>query len=64
MPKFTVSFRGISGPGAGGEYVYAVKADSPAHATDLARAKADRLASRLNRGGTRLDPNPTSINQL
>lgn len=63
MSTFTIAFRGVSGPGAGGEYVYRVKADSPEAASAAAWVKASQPVHRLNRGNTELDPTPSAISE-
>lgn len=64
MPRWTVTRRGVEGPGAGGQYTHSVRADSADEAVEKTAAKAGRLLSRLNRGGTRLDPEPTYITRI
>jgi hypothetical protein len=64
MSRFTVTRRGASGPGVGGQYTYSTRADSPAEAVAKTAAKAERLHHRINRGGTVLDPEPTDITRI
>lgn len=64
MARFTVTRRGTSGPGTGGEYTYSARADSADEAAAKTAAKADRPLSRLNRGGTVLEPEPTDITRI
>ncbi|MFJ4785112.1 hypothetical protein [Streptomyces sp. NPDC088794] len=64
MPRFTVTRRGISGPGEGGQYTYSTRADSAEEAVAKTAAKADRPHHRINRGGTVLDPEPTDISRI
>lgn len=64
MARFTVTRRGVSGPGVDGQYTYSARADSPAEAVAKTAAKADGLLARLNRGNTRLDPTPTDITRI
>lgn len=61
MGRFSVTRRGVSGPGAGGQYTYSASADSAEEAVEKTAAKANRLLSRLNRGNTQLDPDPTDV---
>jgi hypothetical protein len=64
MARFTVTRRGTSGPGAGGQYTYSARADSVEEAVEKTAAKADRLLTRLNRGGTVLDPDPIDVTRI
>lgn len=64
MARFTVTRRGVSGPGEGGQYTYSARADSADEAVEKTAAKADRLLSRLNRGNTVLDPEPSDITRI
>lgn len=64
MARYTVTRRGTSGPGAGGQYTYSARADSPEEAVEKTAAKADQLHHRLNRGNTVLDPEPVDITRI
>ncbi|MEU5900597.1 MULTISPECIES: hypothetical protein [Streptomyces] len=64
MARYTVTRRGTSGPGAGGDYTYTARADSPEGAVTKTAAKAARLLHRLNRGGTELDPEPVNVTRI
>lgn len=64
MPHWTVSRRGIEGPGAGGEYTYSTHAATEAEAIAKTAAKAARRHHRLNRGGTKLDPAPINVTRI
>ncbi|MGW2048596.1 hypothetical protein ACWCPF_25945 [Streptomyces sp. NPDC001858] len=64
MSRFTVTRRGTSGPGIGGEYTYSARADSPEEAIAKTAAKANRPLARLNRGGTVLDPDPINVTRI
>ncbi|MGW7726245.1 hypothetical protein [Streptomyces canus] len=64
MARYTVSRRGASGPGAGGQYTYSTRADTAEEAVEKTAAKADRLHHRLNRGNTVLDPEPTDVTRI
>mgnify|MGYP001576749435 CR=1 FL=1 len=64
MSRWTVTREGVDGPGAGGQYTYSVRAESADEAVAKTAVKADRLLSRLNRGNTVLDPDPTDINRI
>lgn len=64
MPRYIVAFRGISGPGKGGEYVYTVTAADEEIASTKAHAKSSQVLQRINRGNTILDSNPIAIRQF
>jgi hypothetical protein len=64
MAFFTVTRRGISGPGAGGLYTYSARAETPDEAVAKTAEKANRLHHRINRGGTVLDPEPVGITRI
>lgn len=64
MPRFTVTRRGTSGPGEGGQYTYSARADSAEEAVEKTAVKAARPLSRLNRGNTVLDPTPTDVTRV
>ncbi|WP_405883616.1 hypothetical protein OG747_36545 [Streptomyces sp. NBC_01384] len=64
MSRWAVTRRGVEGPGAGGQYTYSVRADSATEAVEKTAVKANRTLSRLNRGGTRLDPEPSDITRI
>jgi hypothetical protein len=64
MSRWTVTRKGVEGPGAGGQYTYSARANSAEEAVEKTAIKADRPLSRLNRGGTRLDPEPTDITRI
>jgi hypothetical protein len=64
MGRFTVTRRGMSGPGVGGQYTYSARADSAEEAVEKSAVKADRLHHRLNRGNTVLDPTPSDITRI
>ncbi|MCW7941652.1 hypothetical protein AAW14_06300 [Streptomyces hygroscopicus] len=64
MPRWTVTRKGVEGPGAGGQYTYSARAESAEQAVEKTAVKANRLVSRINRGNTVLDPTPTDITRI
>ncbi|MFI1166532.1 hypothetical protein ACH4UM_23750 [Streptomyces sp. NPDC020801] len=64
MSRWAVTRRGVEGPGAGGQYTYSARAETADEAVEKTADKAGRLLNRLNRGGTRLDPEPTNITRI
>ena len=64
MARWTVTRKGIEGPGTGGQYTYTVRAETADQADKKAAVKANRLHHRINRGGTVLAPKPVAVNRL
>ncbi|MER7794860.1 hypothetical protein [Streptomyces sp. NPDC097640] len=64
MPRWTVTRKGVFGPGAGGQYTYYARAESADEAVEKTAVKAERPHHRINRFGTELDPEPIDITRI